>query len=74
MKEYNFTSRETGISCSIIELFRNGYFEYYVLTEFSADLYFCFGVHDQFTEHQLYTLIILSSAQKWRIADYVRFT
>ena len=56
MKEYNFTSREAGITCSIIELFRNGYFEYYVLTEFSADLYFCFGVHDQFTEHQLYTL------------------
>lgn len=56
MKEYNFISREAGIDCTIIELFRNGYYEYYVLTEFSADLFFSFGVHDQFTEHQLYTL------------------
>lgn len=25
-------------------------------TEFSADLFFCFGVRDQFTKHQLYML------------------
>lgn len=56
MKEYNFISREAGISCSIIELFRNGFYEYYVLTEFSADLFFSFGVRERFTENELYTL------------------
>lgn len=56
MNEYNFISREAGISCSIIELYRNGFYEYYVLTESSADLFFSFGVRDRFTEEELYTL------------------
>lgn len=56
MKEYYFNSREAGLSCTIIELFRGGVYEYYVLTPYTSDLYFSFGVNDQFTESALYTL------------------
>jgi len=58
MKEYKFISREAGISCSIIELFRDNVYEYYVLTPYSSDLYFSFGAPDQFTEHSLYRLFV----------------
>ena len=56
MKEYNFTSREAGLACHVIELFRDSHYEYYVSTDYYADLLFAFGVRDQFTENELYTL------------------
>lgn len=58
MKEYKFVSREAGLSCSIIELKRAGVFEYYVLTEFSSDLYYSFGCEDRFSENALYRLFV----------------
>lgn len=56
MKEYSFISHEAKLCCKIIELYRDGFYEYYVLTPYTSDLYFSFGVKDQFTESALYTL------------------
>lgn len=56
MKEYSFISREAGLSCNIIELSRGGMYEYFVETPYTSDLYFSFGVKEQFSEKELYKL------------------
>ena len=58
MKEYKFISREAGISCSIIELKRGGLYEYYVLTEYSSNLYYSFGIAGRFSENAIYRLFV----------------